>query len=215
MVQPELPADAVRCEEPLGPTPPRSGQTKRHVHEQALLDEITRQVRQTSHLGPHNHLFACLEVLLRYQVMEIPKSIPAFDVEAKSMEDILYLEFSEPDDPSPGRSPYEYWNELQSEIQQKQETLLALPGFIRQALDTEQPELMAAINDITDQYSRHVQWLELICARLKNTMDLASSMKSTEMAKITIAETKRMMSCMCPPKKIVFVVLSFDHVLIY
>jgi hypothetical protein len=87
------------------------------------------------------------------------------------------------------------WGRLHDEICSRRETLLRLLDFVEEHFDSKEDGFKKAHNKIHGRYERHVQWLELHRACLKDVIDMESSQKANTMAELSIAESKRMMSC--------------------
>jgi hypothetical protein len=89
------------------------------------------------------------------------------------------------------------WEGLQSEIQMRRETLLAIPDFMNNTFDMAQEtgDMRKAYASIRNRYERHIQCLELSASRLKETLAIKSSAKNIAMGEVTIKESKRLMLC--------------------
>jgi hypothetical protein len=181
----------------------------------ALESWITAHGESLPDHGGSNSLFVCVEALLRFQMCETPVNVPHFEsldspVKAKykdyspNLVDGFMLRdyFTGPKRRTPTTvtsqgSARVFWEKLHNEVHDRRETLLRLFDFVGEHFDSQQDGFKKAYDKIHGLYERHVQWLELHKARLKEIIDMESSRKSNIMAEMSIAESKRMMSCEC------------------
>jgi hypothetical protein len=157
-----------------------------------------------------NFLFVCVEALLRFQMYETPINVPHFvsldrPLEPKYKDDSpIPVDASEEGsrflaDPTTTsqRTARLFWERLHNEVHHRRETLLQLFDFVDEHFDFQEDGFKKVYDKIQGLYERHVQWLELHKTRLKDIIDMESSQKANTMAELSIAESKRMMSCEC------------------
>ena len=83
------------------------------------------------------------------------------------------------------------WNRFRNKIDAYRATLLALDAFVSENFYMkEYPE---ACKKLSLRYTQHIQELELVASYANDQLNMMSSAVATEMAQISIKESKRVM----------------------
>ena len=142
--------------------------------------------------------------MIRLQITKLPQNVPywsewnapwrqKYQKHQKYHERLVWSRSSQI------RDPREFWNGLRDEIGRHRVTLQALPEFVETNFDMSKKSLIELYGNIGAQYERHLKEQEIIESRLKDQIDILSSSKATEMAELSIKESRRVMLCKSMP----------------
>lgn len=98
--------------------------------------------------------------------------------------------------------PQELWYHLRREVDDKRSVMLKLRRFVSANFADFEGELSQQYNILEADYKRHIEAIEMEEAMLKDQINILMSGKSTEMAELSIQESKRVMLCIQAPIKI-------------
>jgi hypothetical protein len=85
------------------------------------------------------------------------------------------------------------WQHFRNEVDEWRMILLWLPTFVEQNFNTADENLQKAYKLIQGTYEQYVRETELAEARMRDHLDMIDSAKGTEMAELSIYESKRVM----------------------
>ena len=91
------------------------------------------------------------------------------------------------------------WSLLRHEVVSCRETLLFLPNFLSRINKMEDEDIVRVIEETMGEYKFQVKRLEMTESLTKDEISMMSSAVTTEMAQISIKESKRVMLCESGP----------------
>jgi hypothetical protein len=154
---------------------------------------ISQQCQNPNLLNRENVLFAYLEGLLRCQMAKPPQGVSMskeWDGPFRAKYDRSWQGAQSQD-----VEPRFLWDRLRDEVDERRTTLLCLPSFIHANFNTSDINFEKWTHALIKRYEQYVHKLEMSESRLKDQMDMIGSMKSLEMAELSIQESKRVMIC--------------------
>ena len=163
-----------------------------------LLQFVVQKWQDIDHYGEKNCLMVCLELLILDQLGNPSKSILRH---FQGRHDKFYRRY--------GRQsrlnrfhliesipqPQEEWKYLRSELDSHRETITGLQAFVYAHFEMEDVRSTRAYSRILQSYEKYCKELERAEARLRDQIGIMSSDRATEMAEISIQESKRVMLC--------------------
>lgn len=140
--------------------------------------------------GAGNTLFACLEALLRCHQSKAPSGVPMLmDLEVP----YSHPRYEHDQDRDFDYEPPLLLDKLRHEIDSRRAVLNALPEFVRRNFDIEDPRIRIALDSVGSTYGRWTRELEIEEASFRDRLNVISTGKSTEMAELSIRESKRVL----------------------
>lgn len=140
--------------------------------------------------GPGNFFFVCVEALLREHLAITPRRITLdFDPRNGRIHPLLngYTHWER----WYGSDPRTLWHALQNQVDNGRMILRQLPAFLEDNFDFKEHSLQSNFQAIRSVFERYVEEWETAELRLRTYIDDVSSLKTTEMAERSIAESKR------------------------
>lgn len=129
-------------------------------------------------------LFVCLEGLLRIDMVAILSWHMKRHSSAYSKPQSLLYAISE---------VRQEWDNFRNKIDAYRATSTALDGFVAEHSNTK--ECPDSCRKLSLRYAQHIQELELVGSHANDQINMMSSVVATEMAQISIKESKRVMLC--------------------
>jgi len=145
--------------------------------------------------GSNNFLFACVEALVYWHISHAPSTPEFGDLDDKITPKFyatwkLSYYFSSPDD-----LPQYIWNRLRNEADERQAILDTLPLFVHENFNSDDASFKRAYKTLEMKVERCTKEVTLAEGKLRDQISIVSTIKSTEMAEISIEESKRVMLC--------------------
>ena len=141
---------------------------------------IQSQSQNLEYYGSGNFLLVCLEGLLRIDLENLPTHIIRSNMDLRDIE-------------SMPMSLKNLWSDARAQLDLYRKSIIALPDFVRRNFDMSKPASENAYQQILALCQRCIQYLEITESQQKDILDLIRSEKATEMAELSIQESKRVM----------------------
>ena len=161
---------------PRAPPPP----SQRRDPVQDLQYWIKTQSVNLDSYGSGNFLLACLEGLLRVDFENLPIDIMR---NTRLVNEVLTEDTSMRD----------LWFDVRAQLDLYRQSILALPDFVSQNFDMSNAGSEKAYESILGLCRRCIQCLEITESQHRDILELLRSEKATEMAELSIQESKRVM----------------------
>lgn len=135
-------------------------------------------------------LFACLQALLHFQRFTASYGVALltkWDGQIVPRYDALWKKRGKPEEPQ------SLWHRLRDDVDERRTILHNIPEFVRCNFNTKDPSTKELLEQTKNSYEKSLRELEIAEARLKDQIDIINMGKSTEMAQLSIQESKRVM----------------------
>ena len=158
-----------------------------HRWKYAITRFVSERIEDVGQYGDGNFLLVCVEALLSIQSCNPPWCISLIDHEngdswGRYTGERLFED-----------SHQQRWAELRDELDSHRETLLWLAYFIKTNFNLEETKAKIACSGLQGNFERFVKEVEIAEVRSRDQIGILSSRKATEMAQMSIAESKRVM----------------------
>ena len=186
--------------------------SKPHLRRQGLFSVAERlsaleggKARDCLRYGKDNFLFVGVEVLLDFYMAGLREVLSQFSSTLPGYDPSYWQSGVQTSRVGDLRAQ---WSHLKHESKMCRRTLLVLTDYIDQNFNTEDEILKPIYKKLFSRYNRHVEQLDRAERDLNDRINQISSAISTEMAQVSIRESKRVMLRESPRIKMPLYLLS-------
>jgi len=161
---------------------------------------LTSGIGTDNLFGKGNFLYVCLAALVELQLSTAPLNVPHFGMHGLQSQVILEYcgewQLGTDGPLAVSADPSMIWARLRKDIEEQRTTLRWITRFFRKHFDHKNQNLQEAFDDIMERFKYRVQDLEQSESQLRDHLAAEGTIKSIQMAEMSIRESKRVMLCM-------------------